>query len=516
MLNHQNKSNNQGQVLILFAVTFLILMLFIGLAVDVGRLFIGWTNLRRATDSAVLAAAGQIREGRTVSELTAIARESMALNGADPTTIVVETCETAVVSNDPELCVTPRKKLVRITSTGTVPMAFLTLIGYHEVTFSANSIGEAASMDIVLVIDISESMAWDAASSDPYRDPSQCNAADPSGTDGYPGECQPFEEVKKAAAQFASRILNKSVIAEEDRLAIVTFANGWSAQPDEGTHYRTSGWTNDRAAVLNIIENLKVFEPGSCTYDDASCSHQTPYGACRLYNYACLGPIPSYPLDAYVPDYYCISCNTTSDFSSKTSTNIGGGLLLAGNIYSLQTREDSLWVVVMLTDGMANSTTLDSGDDITDFTTYPIGYCPNDPVFPLCQDENVSSRHANTSSSYDADDFARDMADFVGCMPTNQAAACGTQAGQGAVIFTIGLGSGVLDNTNEINNKPYGAELLRYISAVGYDGDPATDPCSGESDYTAWCGNYYYSPSGDQLAKVFEDIASRIFTRITH
>jgi hypothetical protein len=30
------------------------------------------------------------------------------------------------------------------------------------------------------------------------------------------------------------------------------------------------------------------------------------------------------------------------------------------------------------------------------------------------------------------------------------------------------------------------------------------------------CGNYYYSPTGSGLMRVFEAIASRIFTRLTH
>jgi hypothetical protein len=166
---------------------------------------------------------------------------------------------------------------------------------------------------------------------------------------------------------------------------------------------------------------------------------------------------------------------------------------------------------------MANATILDSGDDITSFPTYPIGFCPYQATPPLCQDKDVDNYHDNTSPNYDADDYARDMADFVGCMPVAPSGFC-SATGQGAVIFAIGLGNGVLDSTNEVGGRPYGASLLRYIANVGYDGDPnpALDPCLGESDYTAWCGNYYYSPTGNQLSRVFEDIASRIFTRITH
>jgi hypothetical protein len=207
---------------------------------------------------------------------------------------------------------------------------------------------------------------------------------------------------------------------------------------------------------------------------------------------------------------------TQDDWSLLTTTNVGGALQLAGNMYATDTREDALWVAVLLTDGMANATFPAEDDNITSYHSYPIGFCPNDPTFPLCQDEDTTTRHNNGDVQYDADDFARDMADFVGCLPMNSAAGCRGTVGQGAVIFTIGLGEGVVDASHEAHEKPYGATLLRYIAAVGDDGDPVTDLCDGHSDFTDWCGNYYFSPEGPGLTRIFEDIASRIFTRLVH
>jgi hypothetical protein len=90
------------------------------------------------------------------------------------------------------------------------------------------------------------------------------------------------------------------------------------------------------------------------------------------------------------------------------------------------------------------------------------------------------------------------------------------------VIFTIGLGDRVINNTTcdagvwGASCEPnFGEKLLRYIAAVGDDGNPLTDPCSA-TGVGADCGNYYYSPTGSGLLEVFEAIASRIFTRITH
>jgi hypothetical protein len=89
------------------------------------------------------------------------------------------------------------------------------------------------------------------------------------------------------------------------------------------------------------------------------------------------------------------------------------------------------------------------------------------------------------------------------------------------VIFTIGLGDLMIDSTAcdpyyaGLCDADLGEQLMRYIAAVGDDGDPATDPCAGKVKGID-CGNYYFSPTGSGLLRVFEAIASRIFTRITH
>jgi hypothetical protein len=472
-------------------------------------------HLRRAADAASLAAAAQFREGQGLTQMSAAAEQVMNMNGIDPGTysIDVEVCDNA--PGDPSLCTTPRRKLVRVKGEVAVPMSFLSLLGVKNIMINAESIGEAASLDVVLVIDTSESMVWDASAGDPMRDPHACNLADIGGSDGFPGECQPFEEVKKSASSFVNRILNKPAGVEEDRLAIVTFANGWSADANLGTHYRTSGWTTDGTEAQAIIQDLMVFDPPRCFEPDGATEIQY-WGPCRYY-----GDDNSDGVFDVYQYLDCLSCRDATlegEWSALTTTNIGGGLLRAGNMFSLDPRDEALWVVVLLTDGMANATDPEPGDDLENFATYPIGFCPPGVTFPLCQDENVATRHASGNANYDADDYARDMADFVACLPINTPAACGSVIGQGALVFTIGLGNGVLDSQNEAHGRPYGASLLRYIANVGYDGDPdpATDPCKDVADYGDWCGNYYFAPTGPELVNIFEDIASRIFTRLVH
>jgi hypothetical protein len=78
-------------------------------------------------------------------------------------------------------------------------------------------------------------------------------------------------------------------------------------------------------------------------------------------------------------------------------------------------------------------------------------------------------------------------------------------------------------------NSPYrdvkaGQRLLRYIADMGYDPGATQNklwPChsdywagADELDYRTQCGNYWYAPKGEDLQGVFEEIASRMFTRL--
>jgi hypothetical protein len=52
------------------------------------------------------------------------------------------------------------------------------------------------------------------------------------------------------------------------------------------------------------------------------------------------------------------------------------------------------------------------------------------------------------------------------------------------------------------------------MAAVGDDSDRVTDPCASVAADTS-CGQYYNAPTSDRLKPIFEEIAARIYTRIT-
>jgi hypothetical protein len=424
----------KGQILVIVLLAIVGLIAIIGLALDVGIIFINYGRLRRAVDSAALAAALQYREGYSTDDLNRAAVEFLVLNGINGATATVTTC-----SDEPGLCPAPPanpRKLVHVIAGGDVHLSFLPVIGVDTVHLDAQAVSEAASVDVVLVIDTSESMTWDAPAGDPLRDPNFCNAA-PNDADGFPdlvpGECHPFEEVKSAAVSFVQQLY-----FPYDRVAIVTFDKNAILQ---------LALSNDEATIVSTLENLLVFEA------EGVCPAGNP---CRRYT----GPT----FEIFDCPYYYLG----GDPTPCSSTNIGGGLLLAGNEFANGERPEALWVTILLTDGVANAP-----------------YCPMvDWVVPFCRDGSAASRHPDTDTlNYDADDYAHDMADFVGI-------------DQQSLIFSIGLGAQV--TKLDASGEPAGQRFLEYAAMDGVGN-----------------GLYYFAPSGHELRSVFQKIADNIATRLT-
>ena len=103
---------------------------------------------------------------------------------------------------------------------------------------------------------------------------------------------------------------------------------------------------------------------------------------------------------------------------------------------------------------------------------------------PFCRDASASTRHLIGDLNYDADDYAHDMADFVG------------EGGQNALIFAIGLGDQVQHAGT--GDPDAGEQLLEYTVEDGVGN-----------------GLYYFAPSGAELRDIFQEIADNIATRLS-
>jgi hypothetical protein len=504
----------RGQALILIALAFVGLAAFIGLAVDAGILYTNIGHLRRAVDAAALAAANQFREGLTVAQLESSAKEFLDFNNLSSASAQVFVCEESIVPggpysayHDPTLCRcldddgdpdTPlpefgdptctdssdldHRKLVRVRGVLPVTFAFLPIIGFDSVDVNAEAISETAALDLILAIDTSASMAYDLCSDGDDNDADgvtdDCNINDPPNQFGAipendvprcvtDGDCQPFEDVRDAA-QF---LINRMYFPF-DRMAIVNFSQFGNMPLD-----LVAG--DDWAVVTNALNALDVDpEPDPATW---------------------------------CPDWF-----TVQNPSGCTSTNSAEGIAMASNELDTNGRQEAVWIMILLSDGAANAARDSDGNWI----------CPGNTglptwVQPFCRDTDPASRPGGFG--YDADDHARAMADVAGCLPTNFAPC--TAPGNGIVIFTVGLG-GLVNDNDGCDTSVYsaaecsdaevlGEELLRYVAAVGDDGNPTTNPCGSVATGND-CGNYYFSPTGSGVLQVFEAIAGRIFTRITH
>jgi hypothetical protein len=482
--NQQQVGNlKRGQVLMVVAVSIVAIVAIIGLSLDVGMMFIENARLRRAVDAAALAAALQFREGYQFTDLDSSAKEFLKINGINDPNALVQVCmdspgDPPSIHHNPDLCPASgqmARKLVRVVASGRAYLAFLPVIGIDSAPIAAEATSETASVDVVLVLDRSESMTWTATDPtispyDPMRDPSICNfTANPDAS--YQGYCRPFDEVKKAAVSFVEQLY-----FPYDRVSVVTFDKNPTVVME---------FSNNRTAILNSIKGLTVYM-GEETGD-------SPPGINSIYSFTAPSPLPS---RWYAPDtgyYWGLQCAQSdpdiialnpgyyADAPSPapcTTTNIGAGMFSAGVRFTVEPiRKNSLWVVIVLTDGVANAGYGEGG----------VYFCPdstwnNTDIPPRCNDGNSTTRHVEGSTAYDAEDYAYDGADFVALS-------------QNALIFTIGLGSKVTQ-LSTVDNTPLGELFLQYAAAVG--------------------NGAYSGATSAELKEVFRQIAQNIATRLEH
>ncbi len=552
------KASEDGQSIIIVAAAMIGVIAFVGIVTDVALVYVQYGHLRRATDAAAVSAAGQMREGRRYSDIRWAAFETIGLHNLEATQDSVDVfvppylggaghyhslCSWAgnsanlawweengatywddhcdvdpqpfpppdpgisggtplpvcwLEGEDLTMCSDPPRKLVRVEAEAMLNLGFMNILGFHQLPMMSESEGEAATLDVTLLLDRSWSMAWDtcdAAGVGAFADPLGCEAVTDTCNAATPTtDCEPMAQVLDASRRFMDRLQPPF-----DRAAIVTF--------DQYADVVVP-MTSTLDYVLDVLE-------GNVTGKDITVFNGEV--DCRL-------AIPGNPI------WPC------------TNTNLGLGIGYANNQFTnWQTRrDDSVWVMIVLSDGGANAALGEVEDTNCGLDPLAGLCCPNNTrdgagAPPYCRDALSSTRHCSAAnigdchpgglpdpadwpagwswapSSYDADDFARDMADF---------AALRSPFGNFIVIFSIGLGD---DVTNYLGggDPDAGEQTLRYLANVGYNGDfntAAQDLCdpvaygvvTGED-----CGNYYYAPSAAGLDRIFSEIASRIFTRIT-
>jgi len=487
----------------MYALMLLVIVAIMGLALDVGYAYVSYARLRRAVDAAALNASNQIKEGYSLDDLKTSAIIFLQLNNVYDPSIEVRVCERDNDYNpiDPSnpMCEQPgenARKLVSITASSQVPTFFMSVLGFNSFPISAEAESEAATIDVILVIDVSESMTYDYPAGHPLRDPWLCSEL---------GACMPFETLKSASKAFVEELY-----FPYDRVAIITF-----------DRYATEvlELTNEKQDVLNAIDNLRVYSGVPCpiydeeSYDINNVTLAENNSMCRLYKEnegadatflpggarwstpAVSANASNWPFaNTFCPqtELYLAGDSNMNDLRGHcNSTNMGAGLAWAGNalargsVYETghpkaglpvpkkqQTRDESLWVVIVLADGAAN-----------------VAYSNNTLLCPVpgeCRLNKPDTRYSADTNplQYDPHDYSLDMADYL----------------YGMEVYTFGIGIGPY-----IVGHPAGEALMNYVVAP-----------VDHADYQSPArGIYYTAPDASELREIFLKIANNIATRIT-
>lgn len=428
-----------GQTIIIVALALIALIAFVGLATDVALVYVAKNHLQRAIDAAALAAANKLPDQ---AEAEAAAYQFTRLHGytfspgGNPLDIAFPTSD-------------PPRKIAAVTGTVEVDLAFLKVIGWRTATVNANGVGESAPLDVYLVLDLSNSMVYDTPrpswwNNDSYRaqvcpqtgcplnlctqgdDSSwnQCRAyycnhegvltpPAPNPPFSKSRNCDPLDVHIKDSAKYFVDQLDPTY----DRVGVIRY-DRWGWEPPQ----QSVALTNDFDAVKAAIDNLDAFEP------------------------------------------YSVLC-----------TNIGDGILFANHQLSLPAppggvggRVDSVWSIVLMTDGRANM----------------YRDCPG------CPDNCASCPFQDcvpwTGSCANADLWAEKN-------------AWSSWNNHKVVIYTIGYGEQFVIN-------PSYQRLLRRIADITDNG--VLDSPEGSTE------NFWGVPDEAGLRQAFAEIAERIYTRL--
>ncbi len=500
----------------------------------------------------------------------------------------------------------PPRKLVYIEASENAPTYFLHIVGINSIPITTNSVSEAAPIDLVLVFDTSESMGVDTTGFAAGNfDPSTCNtnndcyplrtAKDAANKlidtlyDGYDRVAVvTFDQVAITHLLLSSNMTDvKNAITaiplHDDAPGKQLFSLWWNHgapgnyNPVNPEDRNDDGSDDDSSTTETQCNVTKVDEDGN----------PDPLGLYWLdWDYTKGTPGVGIPCDKpdvfdafdmnqdgkingtagdYTSDPSCSSntdvcltekwMNTHKWYNDNTSayetlpmsilsTCTGCGIRVATANLVSGGRSNAVWVMVVLSDGVANLTdtpqTFPENNGVGIPAAYVNGYCGgslgNNPLWsPKFCVKTVTTRYcinptplaaptpvapggncppgalfqtAPVSPPYAPEDYARDMGDraaFTHPTALNSKETLGSDM----AIYTIGLGEAAVA----------GAPLLRYMAAVGDDGNRDTDPCN-TIEFLGFpkksCGQYYFAQNADELGPIFDSIASRIYTKITY
>lgn len=158
-IQRKSRKHERGQVLIMCALYMVILMIFVGLAIDFGLAYVTKARLGKAIDAAVLT--GAKYSGQGVAQSTLLAQNAFAMNyGTPPLDAGAAPVPTINYTTDAN-----GNTMVSGSATTAISTSFLGLLpGFSTLNVSAAAQSEARKVEMTLVLDRSGSMTGDGGS----------------------------------------------------------------------------------------------------------------------------------------------------------------------------------------------------------------------------------------------------------------------------------------------------------------------------------------------------------------
>jgi Flp pilus assembly protein TadG len=312
--NIRRSPRELGQAIVLYAVGMVALIAVIGLATDAAMIYKTKQDLQRAVDSAALAGAYKLPKKDVA---TSAVYEFMRLHGYNPT-------PANLTINFPNDAV---QKIVHVEATTDASYFFLRVLGFNTMTVSAVGESEAAPSDIILVLDLSQSMVYDTPkpTSSEWGGFTGCTRSDWDPVSGggqaiciakwcnFTRKCDPLDKyIKVAANNFVDQFDDRY-----DRIGLVTY---------NITATQIIPLSSNFSAVKTAINNVDAFEDQNQLY-------------------------------SWCPIWKGGGSDNNKHVCYK-NTNIGDAIMYAHNSIAAAPpaggRIDSIWSIVLLTDGKAN------------------------------------------------------------------------------------------------------------------------------------------------------------------
>lgn len=164
--DRRRQTRQKGVVIVLMAILLVVVLAFLALAVDVGRLYVARADLQTAADAAALAGASGLSVSQDEARRRAVAYAQK--NPGHATAVAVQPSDVELIPWPPDAPSGTPPGAVRVTTRlnqdrgNGVALVFAGLLGIPSFEVAASATASFGARDVVVVLDYSASMSYDS------------------------------------------------------------------------------------------------------------------------------------------------------------------------------------------------------------------------------------------------------------------------------------------------------------------------------------------------------------------